>query len=63
MFVLGKYFQLNGIGKTSSKLTQYSALVEINLFDTVAVLILLFSDISRVKHNIGLTLFGYFTSA
>ncbi len=37
--------------------------VEINLFDAVAVSILLFSDISLVKHNIGLTLFGYFTSA
>ncbi len=34
-------------------------IVEINLVDAVAVLILLFSDISRVKHNIGLTLFGY----
>ncbi len=37
--------------------------VEINLFDAVSSFSTLFSDISRVKHNIGLTLFSYFTSA
>jgi hypothetical protein len=31
--------------------------VEINLFDAVACFNTLFSDISHVKHNIGLTLF------
>jgi hypothetical protein len=37
--------------------------VETNLFDAVACFNTLFSDVSRVKYNIGLTLFGYLTSA
>ncbi len=49
--------------ETRSRHVKKSFIVEIDLFDAVADLILLFSDISRVKHNIGLTLFGYFTSA
>jgi len=45
------------------KLSLSKHCVEINLFDAVGSFSTLFSDISRVKHNIGLTLFGYFTSA
>ncbi len=37
--------------------------MEINLFDAVPCFNTLFSDISCVKHKIGLTLFGYFKSS
>jgi len=52
---------LSGVIKGIS--IRFGQIVEINLFDAVACFNTLFSDISCVKHNIGLTLFGYFKSS